>query len=165
MSESETANSIDSSISLIESALRAHARAVQHYPENVAAIIEAGNAIRQEILRYERVLMDETGWSNPIRYLGPQPAHSRAQREDSVDLKTGSNTIQVSVSAEYVVAVESQWEIETFIEARGGERPNSIVEAIEYLYECDGWDVAQYPPQRIRLVDSRHSVSLTTDAE
>lgn len=165
MSESGKADSIESSISLVESALRAHARAVQHHPENVAAIIEAGNALRQEVLEYERVLMDETGWSNPVRHLGPQPAHSRVQGLDDIDLKSGSDAIQVSVSAEYIVAVDSQWGIETFVEARGGERPNSIVEAISYLYECDGWDAAQYPPRRIRLVSRRHDVSLTTDEE
>lgn len=165
MSEFETADNIESGISLVESALRAHARAAQQHPDDIAAIIEAGNAVRQEVLKYERILMHETGWSNPIRHLGPLSTGLRVQVEDDVDLKTGSDTTQVTVRAEYVVAVESQWEIETFVEARGGERPNSIIEAVRYLYESDGWDVAQYPPRRIRLISRREDVSLTTDKQ
>lgn len=139
-------------------AVEAHARACVDDASNVAGIIEAGEVLVAAVLEYERRLLD-TGWSNPIRHLGRLPVYAS---DDVYEADTGSgasDVVRVGVAANYLVEVNDEELLGNLVEGRGGDRPSSVEEAVRFLFESDSWDVWQYPPRRLILVEADVDIS------
>lgn len=141
-------------------AIEGHARVVLDEPDNIKRVIDAGNMLRDAVLRYETALRAASGWSNPIRHLGRLPMYS-GDRPGASSVDADSIGSGVSVTATYYLSIEDEIALYNFVEGRGGERPSSLEAAVRFLFEADSWDVWQYPPGRVRLV--RADVEVAAD--
>jgi len=141
-------------------AIEAHARTVLDNAQDIGGIVVAASALREAVLRYEERLMSETGWSNPVRHLGRLPQYSHDDQEGDATPGDLDAAVRVRVAASYVVAVSDEDVLANFVEGRGGDRPSSVEDAVRFLYESDSWDVLQYPPGRVRLVQADVGISV-----
>src|SRR5918996_5658175 len=57
----------------VSNAIRHHAEVCADEPDNVSAVVQAGEALCGAMLHYETVLHAASGWSMPVRHLGPLP--------------------------------------------------------------------------------------------
>ena len=148
---SENDSRLMAAVDQVCGALQAHAR-VALAGADVLSIIQAGNALRSAVLKYEQVLRETTRWSNPIRHLGRLPMYYSGEEHRSGEDGDAVGE-RFRVAAEYVVEVVDEELLANFAESRGDDRPSDAREAIRFLFESDSWDVWQYPPDRLRLVD------------
>jgi hypothetical protein len=139
-------------------AIETHARTVLDDPYEVASVVKAAVALQHAVLTYEERLMSDAGWSNPIRHLGRLPQFTS---EDLYGDSPPDDAARVRVVAKYVVAVKDEELLSNLVEGRWGDRPSNVEEAVRFLYESDSWDVAQYPPGRIRLLEADLDISST----
>lgn len=145
-----TPPSLEEAARKVGAAIEAHAGVVSDDPNDVLRVIEAGDVLRRAVLDYETILMDSSGWSNPIRHLGRLPMFSEDFDESNAgDAYDAEWTVRVTATYELSVADEEL--LNNLVEGRGGERPSTVAGAVRFLFEADSWDVQQYPSARIRL--------------
>ena len=74
-------------------AIRRHAKICQEEAKNVSAVVRAGEDLTRAVLNYEVTLRAISGWSNPIRHLGPLPLFGdRLHRDGSTPDTRRSST-------------------------------------------------------------------------
>jgi hypothetical protein len=139
-------------------AIRRHAATCQDEPENVAAVIQAGEALSKAVLEYEEVLRSTSGWSNPIRHLGPLPLfrESATPVADSDTTPHEDHTVPTrsEVAARYRLSVDDPDALLAFASGRFGVDVSNLSDAVRALYEAESWDPEQYPRGLIRVEDA-----------
>lgn len=140
----------------VGSRLADHARVctdVEARPEDVA---RAGEAAVSALLAYERRLGVLTGWSNPLRHLGPVPVHDGLVDDRSAAEGALLGTAVVT----YRVAVSDDVGLGHLVEGRGGDAPPDLAGALRALIHQDGWDPESYPSGLITLLAADVDVTI-----
>lgn len=134
-------------------AIRRHAKICEEGPDNVGDVVLAGEALREAVIRYEKVLSATSGWSNPIRHLGRLPLFEDGPRpvEPVSDAAPAGEerreaARRVRLSAHYHLRVTSEDALLAFASGRFGREVSDPVEAIKILFEAESWDPERYPP-------------------
>jgi hypothetical protein len=134
-------------------ALRIHADVCARNPEDVGAVIRAGEALVRAVVEHERVLGATAGWSSPIRHLGPLPifdtAGDRQMLEPTINTASTEGPQRVRLTARYDVVVDRD-ELVAFVHARFGHDLASWEAALRWLYEAESWDPQRYPAAVVR---------------
>jgi hypothetical protein len=141
----------------VAGAIQEHARVVRDNPDDSAHVVRAGEALREAVLEYEVALRETSGWSNPIRHLGRLPMYSSdlvvwSDERSELDQELETRASDLVLTATYRISVNDTEGLLTLVEGRGGARPTSAVNAVRWLFESDGWDLWQYPRNRIGVV-------------
>ena len=151
---------IDAAKAVGEALLR-HAAVCSNSPDDFRTVIEAGEVLVSAVNVYEQVLHAQTGWSNPIRHLGPIPGLDQDglveptshQRTTDVD-----QAIAVKVSVNYKLVVNEE-ALVRFVQTRVSPDPKNAGEAVDLLFRSDSWDVGQYPPSIASLQSMELQIS------
>jgi hypothetical protein len=133
-------------------AIRRHAATCEREPRNVAAVIRDGEALCEAVLQYEAALRATSGWSNPLRYLGPLPLFDDQRAGTPVSsngatspgVKTPSTRIEVR--ARYTFHTDDEDELVAFVSGRFGTEVSDTREAVDLLFKSESWDPDRYPP-------------------
>jgi hypothetical protein len=99
-------------------AIRQHAKTCRIEPDNAAAVVRAGEALCAAVLEYEAVLAATSGWSNPLRQLGPLPVFHEEQPEPPPNAAAASNGetgTRIEVSARYGLVADSEGDLVAFV--------------------------------------------------
>lgn len=137
---------------LVAEAVRSHALACSSMPSHPASVVAAGEALVSAVRAYEELIADRTGWSNPLRHLGPR-VRTDNEVEPPPDDSVGHHRVQIDLSLK--VDVLDPAGLANLVEGRGAVRPPTAVEGVRSLVESDGWDPGQYPSGILRLTEMR----------
>jgi len=149
-------------------AIRRHAEICQDQPENVGVVVQAGEALSKAVLDYEVSLRATSGWSNPIRHLGPLPLFAERVGPVGTDEQVAPSSqgrdaafTRIDVEVRYHLRVDSDDALVAFAGGRFGVEVSDVREAIRVLFEAESWDPERYPPG---LVDIENvSVEISAD--
>jgi len=154
-----TEGALASAADKVCAAIRRHAATCEQRPDDVGAVVREGEALSQAVLDYEAVLGAESGWSNPIRHLGPLPVF-RAQ-PGRVPGRSGA--VRVGIEAHYRLQVGDEDAVLAFVSGRFGDEVSDLGEAVEKLFKSESWDPQRYPPGLLDVEDIE--VGVTIDHE
>lgn len=133
-------------------AIHRHAETCRDEPENVSAVVQAGEVLCRAVLDYEAALRATSGWSNPIRHLGSLPLF-----KDRLGAVEGDGEIappdeegdaaftRVDVAVRYHLRIDNDDDLLAFASGRFGEEVFDVREAIRVLFEAESWDPERYP--------------------
>lgn len=133
-------------------AIRVHAATCQREPDNAEAVVRDGEALRVVVLDYEAILAKESGWSLPLRHLGPLLMFSGDAEPPLEGGPTSTSTVQldnaplVEICARYRLRVTRERDLLYFVSGRFGDEVFDLKEAIEVLFKAESWDPGTYPP-------------------
>jgi hypothetical protein len=134
-------------------AIRRHAELCQDEPENVGAVVRAGEALIRAVLDYEAALRATSGWSNPMRHLGPLPLFENGNDRGGEDGETGQSAqeekpalTRLEVVARYQLRINGDDALVAFASGRFGVEVPGVREAVRVLFEAESWDPERYPP-------------------
>jgi hypothetical protein len=138
-------------------AIRRHAEICQDEPGNVGAVVGAGEALCAAVLAYEKTLAAVSGWSNPIRHLGPLPLFADGAPRPGPAGADGGPTVQLT--ARYRLRVTDAADLTAFVSGRFGEEVADVRQAIRNLFEAEGWDPGRYPPGLLNVEKAEVDIS------
>jgi hypothetical protein len=148
-------------------AIRRHAGICRDEPENVGAVVRAGEALIRAVLDYEVALRAVSGWSNPIRHLGPLPlfedrlVHGGADEAVAQSVQKSSAAImRLDLAARYQLSIPDDDALVAFASGRFGAEVSDVTEAIKVLFEAESWDPERYPPGLISVEDVGVEISI-----
>ncbi len=135
-------------------AIRRHAATCERESGNVAAVIRDGEALCEAVLEYEKVLGATSGWSNPLRHLGPLPLFDdgragAAQVDSNGATPQGggaSPPARIEVRTRYTLHTDDEAALIAFVSGRFGREVSDTREAIDLLFKSESWDPDRYPP-------------------
>jgi len=140
-------------------AIRRHAKICQEEAKNVSAVVRAGEDLTRAVLNYEVTLRAISGWSNPIRHLGPLPLFGdRLHRdgggdETGLSREWGATLTRIDVAARYRLRIHDDDALIAFASGRFGTEIADVEEAIRVLFDAESWDPERYPPGLVDVED------------
>jgi hypothetical protein len=152
----------------VSDAIHYHAEVCADEPDNVSAAIQAGEALCRAVLHYETVLHATSGWSMPVRHLGPLPlfgaerqvpARNEHQETPSPETEAASRT-KIDVCARYRLDMDDEDELLAFVSGRFAEEVSDLGNAVRMLYEAESWDPDRYPPGLLNVEDVLVEISV-----
>ena len=155
------------SAALLSEAVINHARILTEDPDNPPAVIQAAEQLREAARRYVQVVLDVTGWGNPLHdLLGLEG--SAANEVQPSQQSEGDN---VEITAKYKVRVRDPERAMALArqgiddgtsvsdnDVRESDHPVDIVSA---LFGVDGWDPAKYGADVLSVVEATWEASPT----
>lgn len=159
-----TEKTLDEVVNAVCLALRGHADSCREDPNDIATVIRNGEALVQAVLDYERALAASTGWSMPIRHLGPLPIFGAYATATDGNRGTGGDIdparMSVQVDVRYRLRVIDADALVALASGRFASEISGLKDAIELLVKSEGWDPSRYPPSMVRAGDAKVMVSL-----
>lgn len=155
---------LDEAVNAVCLALRSHADSCRENSTDIATVIRDGEALVEAVLDYERALSASTGWTTPIRHLGPLPIFSaNAAATDVVPAAGGgadSAQANVKVDVRYQLRVIDADALVAFASGRYASEVSGVEDAIDVLVRSEGWDPSRYPPSMVRAGDAKVKVGV-----
>jgi hypothetical protein len=150
-------------------AIRYHATTCEQEADNPEAVIAAGKALADAVLEYETVLRAASGWSSPIRHLGPLPLFredTSSHDRDGGDARSHRAQLtptptRARITATYLLRIDDDDDLVAFVSGRFGDDLSEVREAINTLYKAESWDPHRYPPGLLNV----ERVTVTTSLE
>jgi hypothetical protein len=134
------------SLHAVCSALSTFSREASEEPYFPPDVVAAGVDLIDALLKYEAKLNEVTGWSLPIRHLGPSDRMKVALNTESA---ADAYSAPIHVTVRYALNLRDRQDFAWSVESRFGEEFATVADAVRMLVSAETWDPSSFPDRLI----------------